>query len=68
MGLRLSNRGKAQATVTEVYVADEAGLLRPETARVAGIGQVHFRKATKCKSVNGGFGGVFVDVWVYVWM
>lgn len=50
VGLRLSNQGVARATITEVYLVDEAGLLRPETARVEGTGQVHFRKATKCAS------------------
>lgn len=50
VGLRLSNQGAARATITEVYMVDEAGLLRPETARVESTGQVHFRKATKGES------------------
>lgn len=47
IGLRLSNQGELRGTITEVYMMDEAGLLRAETADVEGTGQVHFRKATK---------------------
>ena len=49
VGLRLSNKGKMRSVVSEIYVVDEAGLMRPDSLALHSDGTVHFRQSKKGK-------------------
>lgn len=49
VGLRLSNKGKKRSVVSEIYVVDEAGLMRPDSLALHSDGTVHFRQSKKGK-------------------
>lgn len=61
VGLRLQHKGKRRAVVSEIYLVDEAGLLRPESLDLHTEGTMHFRTSTKgtstpCGHVHGCLG------------
>jgi len=47
VGLRLSNKGKKRSVVSEIYLVDEAGLMRPDSLALHSDGMVHFRQSKK---------------------
>ncbi len=49
VGLRLSNKGKKRSVVSEIYLVDEAGLMRPDSLALHSDGMVHFRQSKKGK-------------------
>lgn len=49
VGLRLKNMGKKRSVVSEIYVVDEAGLMRPDSLALHSDGMVHFRQSKKGK-------------------
>jgi hypothetical protein len=49
VGLRLLNQGKHKSIVSEIYLVDEAGLLRPESLTMQGDGLINYRQSKKGK-------------------
>lgn len=49
VGMRLNNRGGKRSVVSEIYVVDEAGLMRPDSLALHSDGMIHFRQSKKGK-------------------
>jgi hypothetical protein len=49
IGLRLNNKGEKRSVVSEIYVVDEAGLMRPDSLALRSDGMVHFRQSKRGK-------------------
>lgn len=47
VGMRLNNRGGKRSVVSEIYVVDEAGLMRPDSLALHSDGMIHFRQSKK---------------------